>query len=230
MKFIVNALFLLIGLQLCHAQIDSLNLADGRYKEDQFYIGITYNLLGNKPSKVKQSRFSTGIHLGFIKDMPINIKRNIAIGAGLGYSFNTFNQNLLINRDASGSLVYGILADNNTYKKNILSSHSIELPIEFRWRTSSPTEYEFWRIYTGIKAGYAFSSSGKHQGDLGSFKIYQNEDFNKLQYGLTLSAGYDTWNFHLYYALNPIFSNNAQISGNPIDMNAIKVGLMFYVL
>jgi len=45
---------------------------DSLYKEDQFYAGLTYNFLGNKPINLSQSGFSFGFHFGFIKDMPIN--------------------------------------------------------------------------------------------------------------------------------------------------------------
>jgi len=230
MKSLLGILFILFGSHLCFSQEDSLKVADELYKEDQFYIGVTYNLLGSKPNGIKQSGFSTGFHFGIIKDIPLNKNRNIAIGVGLGYSLNSFNQNLLINKDSSGSIVYSILSDNNTYNKNRFSSQSIELPIEFRWRTSTPTEYKFWRIYTGFKVGYELFDTAKYKGDLGYLKFRNTDDFNKFQYGLTLSAGYNTWNLYMYYGLTTVFSNKAKLEDNSIDMKAIKVGLMFYVL
>ena len=74
------------------------------------------------------------------------------------------------------------------------------------------------------------ANSTKYSGDLGNDKYKSIEDFNKIQFGLTLSIGYNTWNLHLYYALNPIFSKDASLDGNSIDLKAIKVGLMFYIL
>ncbi|GAA3601472.1 porin family protein [Flavivirga amylovorans] len=214
----------------CFTQEINDKEVDSLYKEDQFYAGVTYNLLGNMRTDVSQSGFSLGFHLGFIKDMPINKDRNVAIGIGLGYSANSFNHNILINRDNTGAITYSILRDGNTFIKNKFSSHLIELPIEFRWRTSTATEYNFWRIYTGFKLGYVFAHTTKYRGDLGRIRYTNIEDFNNFQYGLTLSAGYNTWNIFLYYALNPIFSNNANLDERKIDMNAIKIGLMFYIL
>lgn len=205
-------------------------VGDSLYKEDQFYVGITYNLLGNIPSNLSQSGFSTGFHLGFIKDIPINKKRNLAIGIGVGYSANSFNQNLLVNKDSFGNFGYSILSDSDTYSKNKFSMHLIELPIEFRWRTSTATDYDFWRIYTGFKLGYVFTNTTKYAGDLGVLKYNNINEFNNFQYGLTLSVGYNTWNLHLYYALSSIFSNDAKLNGDKIEVNAIKVGLMFYIL
>jgi hypothetical protein len=230
MKRILFASLFIFSCMQFQAQETVNKGADSLYREDQFYIGITYNLLSNKPNDISQAGFSPGFHFGFIRDMPINKDRDIAIGVGIGYSANAFNENLLINKDTSGNAVYSILNDSETYTKNKFSTHLIELPIEFRWRTSTPTEYNFWRIYAGFKVGYIVIDKSKHEGDLGSFKYKNIKDFNSLQYGLTISAGYNTWNLHLYYALNPMFSNEAVLDGSKINTRAIKVGLMFYIL
>jgi hypothetical protein len=204
---------------------------DSLYKEDQFYAGITYNLMGNKPANLKQNGFSLGFHAGFIKDMPINRDRNIAIGIGLGYSVNSFNHNMLIAKDDLGNIDYSIIDKNTvTFSKNRFSQHLIELPIEYRWRTSNPTDYNFWRVYAGFKIGYVLVNSTRFKGSLGELKYNNIDHFNEFQYGLTVSMGYNTWNLYLYYALNPIFSNKAELNGDSLDMNAIKIGLMFYVL
>ena len=229
MKLFLKILIVLISSQSCFSQENNASEVDSLYREDQFYIGVTYNLLGKKPSDLSQSGFSTGLHFGFIRDLPLNNKRNMAIGIGLGYSMNSFNQNMQINKESNGTYSYSIL-DGNTYSKNKFSSHLIELPIEFRWRTSTPTEYRFWRIYTGFKVGYAIVNTSRFKDASGSFKYKNISDFNNLEYGFTLSAGYNTWNIYLYYGLNPIFSNSAVLEGKKIDMNAVKVGLMFYIL
>ncbi|WP_346882568.1 porin family protein [uncultured Algibacter sp.] len=213
-----------------HIETNKTKATDSLYREDQFYAGITYNLLGKQPEGLSQSGFSLGFHLGFIRDMPINKARNMAIGIGLGYSANSYNQNLLIVKDDSGQFNYNLLSDSNTYTKNKFSSHLIEVPLEFRWRRSTPSDYDFWRIYTGFKFGYKFAQTSKHVGDLGVFKYTKNDDFNKFQYGLTLSAGYNTWNIYVYYALNSIFTEDAQLEGSNIDLNAVKIGLIFYIL
>jgi len=230
MRYLFFVLFCLSSISFCYTQENTVKEVDSLYKEDHFYASITYNLLGNKPNGISQSGFSLGFHLGFIKDMPINKKRNFAIGIGLGYSANSFNQDLFINKTNTNAFEYSILEDSQTYTKNKFSTHLIEIPLEFRWRTSTPTEYDFWRIYTGFKFGYAIANASKYEGDLGLIKYTTNNDFNKFQYGLTLSAGYNTWNIHIYYALNSIFSKEAQLNGENLDINAVKIGLMFYIL
>lgn len=223
----ISALHFALGIsgqENINKSIDSL------YREDQFYIGVTYNLLGNRPENVSQTGFSSGLHFGFIRDMPINKARNISIGLGLGYSTNSFNQNLFISKDEVGTITYSILNDSETYSKNKFSTHLVELPFEFRWRTSTPESYNFWRIYTGFKIGYAFRQTTKFKGDLGNIKQTNISDFNEIQYGFTLSAGYNTWNVYLYYPFNSIFTNEAKLNGSNLDINVIKIGLMFYIL
>lgn len=226
-------LFIILAFNLTNAQEDIVvkKDIDSLYKEDQFYIGATYNLFGNKPKGLSQSGFSIGLNFGFIKDMPINKNRNKSIGIGLGYALNSYNNNLLVSQDFDGNITYRIIDDTvGAFTKNKLTQHIIELPIAYRWRTSTPQDYSFWRIYTGFKFGYVLTSTTKFKGDLGVFNIRKNNDFNNFQYGLTFSAGYNTWNLYAYYGLNPIFSKSAKLDDVSIDMNTIKIGLMFYIL
>lgn len=232
MRFLLFLIFTLFTT-LTFAQEITSKIVDSLYKEDQFYIGTTYNLLGNKPKDagLKQNSFSLGFHLGFIKDMPINKRRNKAFGIGLGYSTNSYIQNMLIQQDNAGNYSYSIIDDDAvSYTKNKFSEHILEVPIEYRWRTSTTTTYKFWRIYTGIKFGYVFANRSKFKGSLGELKYNNIEEYNDFQYGLTLSVGYNTWNVFMYYGLNPIFSDAAQLDGENLDTNAVKIGLMFYIL
>lgn len=231
-------LFMIFGCYLSHAQnpidtsieADTSAVVDNKYREDQFYLSVTYNLLGNKPDGVSQSGFSSGYHLGFIRDMPINKRRNLAIGVGLGFSSNSYNQTLLIS-ESNTDFQYLVLNDNETeYSKNKFTTYLVEFPIEFRWRTSTATDYEFWRIYAGIKFGYVFFNSSKYNSIDGDIKLSNIDDFNTFQYGLTFSAGYSDISFHLYYGLNEIFNGAALLDGESIDMNSIRIGLMFYIL
>ncbi len=221
----------LLALQLANGQDKQQEtVVDSLYVEDQFYISTTFNFFGRKFDGLSQNGFSFGLHFGFIKDFPLNKRRNIAIGLGLGYSTNSFNNNLFINRDTNNTTTYNTIDSDISFSKNKLSHHLIELPLEFRWRTSTAKTYSFWRIYTGLKLGYVVGNNSKFLGDPEDLKIKDINEINKFQYGLTMSAGYNTWNFYAYYALNPIFSSQARLNSGSIDINAIKIGLIFYIL
>lgn len=232
MKNLVFIITILLIVPSVYSQGEEIEvIVDSLYREDQFYAGVTYNLLGNMPSGVSQNGFSSGFHLGFIRDMPINKKRNIALGLGIGYSTNSFNQNLLISKGIDKNYEFSIIDGDTGFTKNKFSQHLIEIPFEFRWRFSTPTEYKFFRLHTGFKAGYVIINTSKYEGSSADEKYSGINDFNDFQYALIFSIGYNTWNFYLNYTLNPIFSSNVKtIDGDSIDMNVIKIGLIFYVL
>lgn len=225
-------LFLLLMLFLnclytVKAQVNKKIEQDSLYREDQFYVSVTYNALIDLPNNVSQNSFSTGIHLGVIRDFPLNKRRNIALALGLGYSFNSFNQNIRIS--GYNPYNYTILESYN-YSKNNFAQHFIEIPFEFRWRTSNAQSYKFWRVYTGIKLGYLIASKSVFNDRSGSDNQKNLTDLNKLQYGLTMSIGYNTWNGYIYYGLNPVFNDVSTIDLQSIDMSALKIGLIFYLL
>ncbi len=223
--------FLIFFSSWCFSQNSAHTLAiDTKYREDQFYATVTYNLLNNKPNGVSQNGFSSGFHLGFIRDMPINNKRNVALGIGLGLSSNSYNQNIQIASDNSNFSFEVINETNINVTKNKFTTYLVEIPIELRWRTSNATDYDFWRIYTGFKMGYLVYNSTKFISDSNNFNLSNIEAFNTLQYGITLSAGYGIWNFHAYYSLNSIFDNTTLLNNQSLDLSAFKLGLMFYIL
>lgn len=226
--FIVFTVFSLVNHSLFAQDSDNYtDEIDSLYREDQIYFGVTYNILNNKLRNMSQNGFSGGFHFGVIRDFPINNKRNVAFGIGLGLSSSSFNQNLKIS-ETDGQFMYEVISSGD-YDKNKFDLYQIELPFEFRWRTSTADVYKFWRVYSGFKLGYVFSSRTKFNGTDESYKINIDDVINRLQYGLTLSAGYDSWNLHLYYSLNTIFEKN-KLNEEPLDLKTIKVGLMFYIL
>lgn len=204
---------------------------DDKYREDQFYISVTYNLLGSKPTGVSQNGFSNGFHLGFIRDMPINKNRNMAIGLGIGLSTNSYNQNMLISEDDNKVITFSILdKDIISFSKNKFTTYLLEFPLELRWRTSNAVDYNFWRIYTGFKFGYLVYNSTKFKSDEGDIILSNLNEFNKFHYGISISAGYSNVNLYFYYSLNDLFKNEAKINDQHLKMNAFKIGLIYYIL
>ena len=231
-SYYFNIFFLIFGSILFAQNIVSdTTVVDLKYREDQFYISVTYNLLGKKPAGVSQNGFSSGFHMGFIRDMPVNKTRNLAFGIGLGISTNSYNQTLLISENTNQAIEYSVLDKNvSSFSKNKFTTYLLEVPLEFRWRTSNPTDYNFWRIYSGFKVGYLVYDSSKYKSKDGDILLSNISDFNDFQYGIIFSAGYSNINFHLYYALNDIFKDRANVNDEHIGMNTVKIGLIYYIL
>lgn len=201
---------------------------DSLYREDQFYFGFTYNTLQKKPDGLTQSKFSKGFSAGFLRDMPINKMRTIAIATGIGITFNNLNQNILISKTNQTS-TYALIDSDISYQKNRISQLLIDVPIEFRWRSSTFESHKFWRIYGGAKFSYLVNDRSIYNNYQDKIIVKNNTDFSKLNYGLYLAAGYNTINLYGYYGLNSIFQS-AKIDKQSIDMNSLNIGVIFYIL
>lgn len=225
----MSKLYLLFTLLLLsfslYSQKDSLQLGD-RYAEDQIYASISYAQFYEQPTSIPKSGFSFSLSSGFIKDFILNKKGNFSFAVGLGYGFDSFNHELKV-EELNNSIVF---SSDNTITDNAFTSHNLEIPLEIRWRTSTAKKYNFWRIYAGIKFLYNFTNQFKYRDVNTTPFVFKNIDnYRKLQYGLTLSAGYDEFNINVFYGLTPVFEN-ATINGEQINTKILKFGLIFYIL
>ncbi len=204
---------------------------DTRYRDDQFYIGLTYNLFSSVPKGVHPEGLSGGFYFGFLRDMPINKKRNMAIAIGVGMSFDQYSHNLFIDEDSNGKTTFTIIEDTDDYDSNRFKTAIIEIPLEFRWRSSTPTTYKFWRAYAGLRVGYAIWHDATYKDSSGTVSLSDISEFEKLSLGTTLSLGYHKFNFFLYYSINPFFNDEALTNdGQQVNFKTIKLGLIFYIL
>ena len=123
-----------------------------------------------------------------------------------------------------------IVSDLDSFTKNKWVLNELEFPFEIRWRTSTPENYKFWRIYFGLKTSYIISSKVKYESSSNNQTI-RNLPFNNFQSGFTLNAGNNTWNLGVYLGLQPLFDK--EFTKNHINIKNIKqfkVGLIFYIL
>lgn len=205
---------------------------DSLYREDQFYINLSYNMMQNAPDGYKHKGYFSNLGFGFLRDFPINKRRNIAIAPGVGYTFGRLNTNLVMVDNEiiqSNSLpeAYVFVTDRGSFDKNKFTYHSIDVPIEFRWRTSVPDTHRFFRVYAGIKFSYIFFNKVNFKGDDYSYKLSNLDVVNNFQTSVYLSLGYNTWNVYSSYGLTPLIESK---DTNSIKMNAFNLGLIFYIL
>jgi len=228
MKHVVLGVFFLMNLTAFSQVYPDSTLRDTKYLEDQFYIGFTYNFLLGLPENVNQRNLSYGLQAGFIKDIPINRSRTIAIGIGMGYGVYSYYSNLRAEETSTG-FEYSVIGDIDSLKRSKVETHILELPLELRWRNSNAIDYKFWRIYAGVKLGYVIGGRSKFVSDNLKESFY-NTDIRQFQYGLTFNFGYNTFNVHAYYALNALFDDQTTIDGIDISMKPLRIGLIFYIL
>ncbi|WP_298329073.1 porin family protein [uncultured Dokdonia sp.] len=227
----LTTLFLTIGLMAQEEAISYEEEVDSLYREDQVYVGVTFNLLSNKPASFSQNGLSAGVQVGVIRDFPINKRRNKAIGVGIGLALDTYNQNLFIGEEMAGEVTnYEILDDQINEEVNRFTTYTLEFPLEYRWRTSTPTKYSFWRIHAGVKLGYLFRFKSTFQDASADIVRTDLPEINNFQYGPSFSFGYGAFNFQGYYGLSTLFNDDAQIDGDNVNLQVIRLGLVFYFL
>ncbi len=212
-------IFFLLFFSILQAQNEN-DYIDTKYLEDQIYITAVYQKLFDLPDMITETGFSYGIGLGVIKDVPINMNRNIGLGIGLGYAFNVHYFNVKEFDSPTDE------TEEVTNNKIVLNM--VDIPIELRFRTSSPLNYKFWRLYPGFKFSYAFTQNTNFK-QSEDFEVDELIEVNDFQYGFTLSAGYNKWNLHVYYGLSEFF-NGSEKTNYQIAPHEFKIGLIFYIL
>tara|TARA_B100001175_G_scaffold230620_1_gene197179 strand:- start:60 stop:719 length:660 start_codon:yes stop_codon:yes gene_type:complete len=196
-----------------------------KYREDQIYFSVYYNSLGSELDDFKENKFSNSFNFGFIRDIPISKSGKFALGLGVGFGTNSFNNNMKL--FSNNQSLYELLSNRDTPTKNTFNFSEIQFPLEIRWRNSSPSNYKFWRIYAGLKYSKVLQSSFKHDSSQENYKL-SRLPINLDQLGFTLNIGYNTWNIGLYKSLRPFF--NKKIESLPQGLEQFKVGLIFYIL
>jgi hypothetical protein len=205
--------------------------SDTKYREDQFYIGVTYNFLSDVPNGVKISGLSGGFQFGYLRDMPINKRRNLAIAVGVGLAFNEYGQLLFIGEAPDGKTIFTVLNDPNVeFTSNRFNTSTIDVPIEFRWRSSTAEIYQFWRIYAGFRIGYAYWYKSTFTQPGNNVSQTNIPEFQKLRLGTSLTFGYSSFNFTASYSLNPFFKDAITTDGQEVNFRTIKLGIVFYIL
>ena len=142
-------------------------------------------------------------------------------------SYANYQQNLVISENL-GVINYEI-GNAADLSKGKLEQVFIDIPIELRWRNSTPTSYKFWRVYTGFKFQYLIFDKSRFEGPDFNYTVTNNPNLNKLQYGPYIAVGFNTWNFQAYYGINTLYKN-ALVNNESIDMKTLNIGLMFYIL
>ena len=210
--------------------VDSLYKPDPHYLEDQLYFGISYIALKNLPEGLVQNGFSNAIKFGYIRDIPINERRNFGFGIGLGYSRDAYYHNLRISIDETDGNVDFQTLNTSDFESNSFALNKIDLPIEIRLRGSTAKKYRFWRLYAGGVISRVYGTSSNYVTKNVNVTYSGIQIINRWQYGLTLSVGYGTWNFNYYYGLSNIIKDGIETDGFMVKMRNMNFGVIFYFL
>jgi hypothetical protein len=217
--------FFILFTIVAFSQEEKSIVVDSLYREDQMYATFSLNLIQNRPAGFSKHSLSSGLSVGFLRDMPFNKKRTWAIAAGLGYSYNNLKNNIKVDNSAN-DFNYTI---DNTFDKNKLVLHQLELPIEIRWRNSTYDSHKFWRIYSGFKISYLFADKSVFNSPIEDIIVRNNNDLSKIKYATYLAVGNNTGNIYVQYSLSPIFKD-VQLNDKKLEISSLNIGFVFYIL
>jgi len=216
------AYFFLLWYCVSSAQVEE----SSRYREDQFYVDFNFALQSNEISRFKQNGFSRSIHFGFLRDYPLSEVGDKAIALGLGYGFVRLVNNINVEK-VQNTYQYDIPIAQRALR-NVFSYHQLQFPLEFRWRTSTPTEYAFWRVYLAYRLSYQFGA--QFNPFFGRSMSLKNQ-LTTWQHSLGASLGFNTWNLRFDYSLTPLLHKDIRsIENNQLRLFPLQIGLIFYLL
>jgi hypothetical protein len=196
--------------------------ADSLYREDQIYVSVGYPLLIDIPEGLTQNKLSHTFSFGLIRDMPINTARNIAFGLGFGINYNVVYTNLQFMDDLE--VTNFVSSDVN----NQWNSVEVEIPLEFRWRSSTPINYQFWRVYAGV-VGY-YSVSAKQRTMLALSESITSLSVQKFRLALRLNIGNNTWNLTYSHPIDSFFDFDKSTQNKSLSqLKTAKLGMVFYI-
>ena len=202
-----------------------------KYLEDQLFFQFSYIILKNLYPDIIQQGFSNSLSFGFIRDIPLNFRRNVGFGIGIGYERSVYYQNLKIDVDKkTGEITYEIMKAG-TYRLNAFGIKRVIFPVEFRLRGSTAEKFKFWRVYTGMTFGYTVGAFTDFENKFVSLRYRHLKNIpSKFQYGIHLYAGYADLNAYLYVGLNDLFSPTVQINGEHVPLQDIRFGVILTFL
>ena len=196
--------------------------ADSIYREDQIYASIGYPLLIDTPQGITQNKLSHTFSLGFIRDMPINSSRNLALGLGFGLNYNVVYTNLQFTDDMETTTFVSSDVINQW------NSVDVEIPLEFRWRSSTPANYQFWRIYAGV-VGY-YSLSAKQRTRAAIMESITSLSVQNFRLAFRLNVGNNTWNLTYTHPIDSFFDFEKSTHNKSLSqLKTAKLGLVFYI-
>lgn len=192
---------------------------DKSRKYDRLVFDVFYALPQSNSDLKATVAGSFGWNLNTMFDVPLTAGNTVSIGWGFSYRHLRMGyQNQLVEEPENSRIT--IQNDPNfTANKQVLGSHSIAVPLEFRFRAA---KWKHLKFHVGGYAGYQFQTYNKtwlaqNQLIIKDKNLY---DTNPLIYGVHARLGFR--NFALFgdYRISKTFENKQSTS-----LNFLSLGL-----
>lgn len=136
------------------------------------------------------------------------------IGAGFEWNYLRLKQNILLKQNTS-PLSYDLIdAGQISYKKNVLTSTYLRLPIAVELRTNKNSHGERVKVAFGAMTGVLLKGTQRLKSEEnGKQKFKDNYNFASFQYGPFVRIGYDDFALFAKYYVNDMFENSPAQKG-----------------
>ncbi len=194
-------------------------------KNFSFGFDFFSDIWQNVPESLELSTINRGVSLSGMYNYQFG-KSNFSFAIGLGFtSHNMYTNSFVVTDTTEGKTYFKPINDslsNIEYKKSKVSVSYLEIPVEFRLKTTKK-----FRLALGFKLGYLIDKHYKYKGD--DFQggegeaIYKHNNIDyleKYRYGPTFRIGYKFINLMAYYQISKLFKPDQ----GP-DMYPISVGI-----
>lgn len=181
------------------------------------------------PNDFKLAGFNRGINVYFMYDVLLGKKtkeRHFSIAPGIGVgSENYYFKNYGMSWHRDTITRFYSFGDSISSKKSKLNMTYIDIPIEFRYRSTPNKKTGMsWKIAVGFKFGFLVGSKWKYKGE----DPYKNDgeqvtlkdikvaNMSKFRYGPTIRGGYGPVSLFGYYSIGSAFATGKGPKFNPI--------------
>jgi len=168
---------------------------------------------------------SIGVNFNFLeKRFPI-FREYIGVTTGLGLQWNRYALKRNVDVVVTDSLTYGLTNSLVDYKKNLLRSTYLQVPLLLEL-TTNRDDSKAWHIAAGVVGGIRVGSSWRTKwedgGKTNKNKVNSNHNFNPFQAYATAIVGYHNINLYVNYGLTQVFEKNK----GP-EYTAVSAGVLF---
>lgn len=192
---------------------------------DHISFNLNYNSWQHSIVGLQTKPVSLGFDFGIYKDLPLSKSGKVSFAYALNYNLTTVhhNGNITYLTDSGSTNLFTTIKQSNTnFNINKLTTHYLELPVEFRFRKIKDPKI---RLYLGFKGGVLLGVHTTRTTSETKYKQYRIKNINQFRYGPTVKIGVGKINLYGFYSMSPLFND-----GKGDLVNQYTIGLSFFAM
>lgn len=136
------------------------------------------------------------------------------ISTGFEWNYLRLKENILL-KENSQYLDYQVIDKADVdYKKNILTSTYLRIPLTFEWRSNQNSQGKRMKVAFGAMTGILLKGTQRLKSDVnGKQKFKDNYNLASFQYGPFIRIGYNNLGIFSKYYVNDMFENSPKQKG-----------------